>query len=353
MITDWLSNSFYGNTVLAYATALLIFLVSSSILKIVKTVVLHRLKRWAKKTETTLDDLIISLLDRCFLPPLYFGILYFSLRTLVLSPALLRLLNIAGVLIITFFGVRAITQFLDYLLRRTFVEKGDEEEMESREKRLQGIMPALRVLVWGLGLVFLLDNLGFKISTVIAGLGIGGIAVALAAQAVLGDLFSYISVLLDRPFEVGDFIIVEDQMGVVEKVGIKTTRLRSLGGEQLIFSNSYLTSSRIRNFKRMERRRVLFRIGVTYQTPLERLKEIPETIRSIIESVENATFDRCHFFAFGDSSLDIETVYYVESNDYALFMDVQQAINLAAMEALEEKGVEFAYPTQTLFLNKE
>ncbi|MEE9594372.1 MAG: mechanosensitive ion channel family protein, partial [Candidatus Hydrothermarchaeales archaeon] len=217
---------------------------------------------------------------------------------------------------------------------------------------LKAIRPVIKVFIWGFGVIFLLDNLGFEISTVVAGLGIGGIAVALAAQAVLGDLFSYFAIMIDRPFEIGDFIIVGDYLGTVEHVGIKTTRIRSLGGEQLVFSNTDLTNSRVRNYKRMEKRRVLFTMGVTYQTSHEKLKEIPTVIRDIIENISDTVFDRAHFSSYGDFSLVFEVAYYVASGDYKKYMDIQQEINLKIKEEFEKRGIEFAYPTQTVYLNK-
>lgn len=203
-----------------------------------------------------------------------------------------------------------------------------------------------------MGLVFLLDNLGFRVSAVITGLGIGGIAVALAAQAILGDLFAYFVIFFDRPFETGDFIVVEDKQGAVEYIGLKTTRVRSLNGEQLIFSNKDLTDSRIHNYKKMERRRAVFQLGVTYQTPLEQIREISGLVKQIIENQQDVVFDRGHFTKYGDFSLNFEFVYYILATDYNKYMDIQQTINLAIFELFEKKGIEFAYPTQTLFMTK-
>lgn len=186
----------------------------------------------------------------------------------------------------------------------------------------------------------------------IAGLGIGGVAVALAAQAILGDLFSYFAILFDRPFEVGDFIILGDFLGTIEHIGIKTTRVRSLGGEQLVFSNTDLTSSRVRNYKRMGQRRVVFKLGVTYQTTLTQLETIPGMIEKIVKNVKNTTFDRAHFLSYGDFSLIFEVVYYVMSRDYNKYMDIQQEINFAVKKEFEAGNIEFAYPTQTVYLTK-
>jgi small-conductance mechanosensitive channel len=198
-----------------------------------------------------------------------------------------------------------------------------------------------------------LDNLGFDITALVAGLGIGGIAVALAVQSVLGDLFASLSIVLDKPFVIGDFIIVDQYLGTVEHVGLKTTRIRSLSGEQVIFSNSDLLTSRVRNFKRMYERRIVFEVGVTYQTSYENVAAIPSMIRSIIEAQGETRFDRSHFKSYGDSSLVYETVYYVRSPDFNVYMDTQQAINLALYQEFAKRGIDFAYPTRTLYVHNE
>ena len=205
-----------------------------------------------------------------------------------------------------------------------------------------------RLVLWS-GLVLLgLDNLGVDITALVAGLGVGGIAVALAVQSILGDLFASLSIVLDKPFVVGDFIIVDDLLGTVEYVGLKTTRVRSLHGEQIIFSNTDLLQSRIRNYKRMEERRVVFALGVTYATSRENLALIPQLIRGIIDRVADVRFDRAHLKGFGAYSLDFEVVYYVRDGDYNRYMDIQQVINLAIVDAFAAAGIEFAFPTQTL-----
>jgi len=198
--------------------------------------------------------------------------------------------------------------------------------------------------------LLVLDNLGFNITTLVAGLGVGGIAVAMASQSVLADLFASLSILLDKPFKVGEFIIVGDMMGSVENIGLKTTRVRSLGGEQLVFSNADLLSSRIRNYRRMEERRVVFTIGVEYSTSYEKLKRIPGMIKDIILSVDHTRFDRSHFMNYGDFSLNVETVFYVLSSDYNLYADVRQEINLALFKKFEDEGIVFAFPSQTVYL---
>jgi len=209
----------------------------------------------------------------------------------------------------------------------------------------------LRVSVWAIVLLLVLDNLGVNITALVAGLGVGGIAVALAAQNILSDLFASLSIVLDRPFAVGDFLIIDDYLGNVEQVGLKTTRIRSLSGEQLIFSNNDLLGSRIRNYGRMFERRIVFSLGVTYQTPAEQLRRMPDIIREVIEAQDKVRFDRAHFQKYGDFALVFEIVYYVVSSDYAHYMDVQQNINLLIYERFADEGIEFAYPTQTLYVS--
>jgi small-conductance mechanosensitive channel len=205
-----------------------------------------------------------------------------------------------------------------------------------------------RMLVWVVVLLLLLDNLGINITTLVASLGIGGIAVALALQNILGDLFASLSIAIDKPFVVGDFIIVDELMGTVNNVGLKTTRLQSLSGEELIFSNNDLLKSRIRNYKHMAERRVLFGFGVTYDTPPATLQALVSKIQQIIEAEEGTRFDRAHFKGFSASSLDIEVVYYMLSADFNPYMDTQQRINLALLDYCKDQGISFAFPTQIL-----
>ena len=208
----------------------------------------------------------------------------------------------------------------------------------------------LRLVIWTLIFLLTLDNLGVDITTLVAGLGIGGLAIALAVQSILGDLFASLSIALDRPFVVGDFIVLGDFLGTVEAIGIKSTRVRSLGGEQIILGNSDLLNSRVRNYGRMSERRVQFSVGVTYETPEDVVRKIPGLIRQIIDDQDGVRFDRAHFAKFGDFALEFETVYYVLSSDYNVFMDTQQEIYFALLTAFAGAGIEFAYPTQKLWM---
>ena len=349
MLKDIMQVTFLQNRIMDYIVFLSIFFIGIITIQILKRFILNRLKGWAEKSATTLDNFLIQIFETKLLPLFYFGVFYLSTKSLTLNPSVSKIIDVLGVVLLTFFIIRLLTSLINYSLESYWAKK---ETAVDRQKTMKTMLPIIKVIVWGIGITFLLDNLGFKISAVIAGLGIGGIAVALAAQTILGDLFSYFVIFFDRPFEVGDFIIIGEYLGAVEHIGIKTTRIRSLGGELLVFSNTDLTNSRLRNYKRMEKRRVVFKFGVTYQTTLKQLKEISGIIKTAIENVNDAAFDRAHFASYGNFSLDFEVVYYVMSSDYNKYMDIQQEINFRIKEEFEKREIEFAYPTQTLFLEK-
>ena len=235
--------------------------------------------------------------------------------------------------------------FKQYLSRQT--------DTTDQDKLLTITESFTKLVTWIIAVVFILDNLDIKISGLLAGLGVGGIALGIASQSIFQDIFSYITIFVDKPFEIGDFIIIGDFRGVVEYIGIKSTRLRSLSGEQLVFSNTDLTSSRIQNYRRMHRRRINFKFGVTYDTPLEKIKEIPGIVKEIVEAKNKTEFDRAHFHAYGDYSLIYEVIYYVQDKDYATYMDIQQEINFELKAIFNEKDISFAFPTQTINLTQK
>lgn len=348
MLQAMLNQIVFENSVYSYLTALLIFTVAFFTVKLFDHAVLNRLKIWAETATGKMDIYLFQTLEKTLLPALYFGSFYVAVRSLMLPALLNRSIDIIGIIIVTIAGIRFIITMVEYTLLFSIKSK----DLSDREHIIKAIIPFLRIALWGIGLVFLLDNLGFQISTVIAGLGIGGIAVALAAQAMLRDLFSYVAIVFDRPFELGDFITIDGHMGTIEHIGIKTTRIRSLGGEQLIFSNSDLTNSRIQNLKRMETRRIVFKFRIHYQTSSQQLREIPLIVKQIIESIAETRFDRAHFSSFGESALMFDVVYYVVGSDYTQYMNIQQEINLKLKEALEERNIKFAYPAQTIYLEK-
>ncbi len=326
-------------------------IIASSIilLKLIQLFIIKRLTSKASTTKTTIDDFLIALAKSSLMPLLYVVAVYASLHYLTFSERIQSIINIVLMVVTTFYVLRMITSFIGYLFNQAL--KRQQHNLQ-REKQSKGILLIIQVVVWVTGFLFLIDNLGYDITTLVAGLGIGGIAIALAAQAILGDLFSYLVIFFDRPFEIGDFIIIDDKMGTVEYIGIKTTRLRTLDGEQLICSNTDLTNSRVHNYKRMQERRIVFGLGVIYETSAAKLKIIPRLLKNIIESTGGTRFDRAHFKSFGDFSLNFEVVFYVLSPDYNTYMDIQERINTRIFELFEKEQIDFAFPTQTLFINK-
>jgi len=343
------SKIILGNPLWEYLWSLCIFIAGLLIVLAIKFILFKKMASWAKKTNTPYDDLIAKNMRGKIMPLLYFTAFYVSIMRLNINDSINRALNVTALALFIFFSVRFIMTVVIFW----FEHYWERNEDDSSRKSIAMAMTAIfKVILWSTAILIFLDNLGIKISAIIAGMGIGGVAVAFAAQALLGDIFSYFSILLDHPFEIGDFIIVENHKGTVEYIGIKTTRLRSLDGEQLIFSNTDLTGSRLQNYKRMERRRVMFRFGVTYETTVERLKEIPAIVKEIIDAIEIADFDRTHFLEYGDFSLNFEVVYFVNNSEYEVYCGVQQEINLKLKEELDSRKVEFAYPTSTVYVKK-
>lgn len=343
---ETLQQVYFNNTVQDYLISLGIIVFGMLILRIFRNLLLQRLKKWSAKTETKVDDFIIEGVEKFGLPVLNLVLMYYSIQYLELSPKIQKLVDTAIAVVVTYFIARIVLRIVNASLE-SYVRR--QENGEEKIKQLKGIAIVINIVGWMLAAVFLFDNLGYNVTAIVTGLGIGGIAIALAAQTILGDLFNYFVIFFDRPFEVGDFIVVDDKKGTVEYIGLKTTRVNSLTGEQMVFSNSDLTNSRIHNFKRLQRRRIVFSVGVTYQTTPGQLKKIPTIIRGIIEQQSLATFDRSHFSGYGDFSLNFETVYFAETAEYNQHMDIQQNIFLQIFEAFTTEGIEFAYPTQTVY----
>ncbi len=337
----------WGNPMYKYILAVAAIAVGFAVVNVIKQVAAKKLRELSKKTTTLIDDFIVDILEKLALPVANILVVFLSLKILAMPPLAEKAVNTVLMACLTFAVARFAYLSTAFAFKQYWIRQGKSDALE---RSLNGILRVVGFLIWSLAVIFFLDNIGFKVSTVIAGLGIGGVAVALAAQAILQDLFSYFSIIFDRPFEVGDFIIIDSFLGTVEYIGIKTTRIRSLSGEQLIFSNTDLTNSRVRNYKRMQLRRVVFGIGVTYNTPLENLKEIPKIIKGIIENIPDTRFDRAHFASYGDFSLNYEIVYYVLDSDYNKYMDIQQEINFRIKEEFDKRGIEFAFPTQTIYM---
>lgn len=344
-----LTDTYYGNELQAWLIALGTTLGILIALRIIERILIARISKLTTKTTTIADDLVVGALRKTKLTYLTIVAIFIgsmpleletNVRDVLWKVLIIATLVQAGIWISTALQI--------------WLENYRKEETDGGARMTMNALSFIaRLILWTTIVLLILDNLGVDVTALVAGLGIGGIAVALALQNILGDLFSSLSIVLDKPFVIGDFIIVGDLLGSVEHIGIKTTRVRSLSGEQLVFSNTDLLTSRIRNYGRMAERRVVFKIGVIYQTPVDKLEKIPSIIRDAIEARDDTRFDRSHFGSYGDFSLDFETVYYVLSADYNLYMDIQQVINLAIFRKFAEEQIEFAYPTRTLFLQNE
>lgn len=344
-LLEKLQYEWHGNTLQNYLVALAVFVGGVLFIRLVRKATVRYLRKWAEKTEGTLDDFLVSVLEKNLLPIFNLGFLYLGMRYLNLPEKLDKALNILYGIVITWFTVRIILR----LIRHTLENYADKQpDPEAKKKELRGLSAIIKLLIWSLAVVFLLSNLGYNVTGIVAGLGIGGIAIALAAQAILGDLFSYFVILFDKPFEVGDYITVDDKKGTIEKIGLKTTRVRSLTGEVIVMGNTNLTSARVHNYKQLQRRRIAFILAVIYETPPEKLEQIPAMVQKIIEGREHITFDRAHLVAFATSSLNYEVVYFVENSDLLIHMNQQQSIYLEILKKFAAEGIEFAYPTQTM-----
>lgn len=338
-----------NNALWRWVVALGVFLAVYMALSLVKGLGQRRLANLADKADNAALRLGAELLGRRS-NRIVFAVVALYAASLALEVPDAAAQALRGATVVALFVQAALlgNGLIHYWVSRALRER---EQLDPETVSVMSLVSLVsRLVLWTLVLLVVLRNVGVDITALVAGLGVAGIAVALAVQNVLGDLFAALSIILDKPFVVGDFIIVGEYLGTVERIGLKTTRIRSLSGEQLVFSNMDLLNSRIRNYKRMQERRVVFTIGVTYQTPYEKLAAIPSMIREIIEAQETTRFDRAHFARYGDFALVFEVVYYVTVPDYNVYMDIQQRINLELYRRFTAEGIEFAYPTQTVYL---
>lgn len=349
---QFLQTEYLGNTLqawlLASGAAVLVFIGTW----IVALGGLKRLARAAGRTGNRWDDVIGAALESSKKLAFLIAAVFLSAGMLDLPDRVVSIMRSVAVVAVLIQGGLWLSAGLTAWLAVRREESTQDEASTLMTMSVIGI--AVRITLWSMILLLALDNMGVDVTALVAGLGVGGIAVALAAQSILGDLFASLSIVLDKPFTLGDFLNVDGFLGSVEEIGLKTTRVRSLSGEQVVFSNTDLLNSRIRNYGRMFQRRVVLSLGVTYQTPRSELESIPGIVREAIEQHGvKVRFDRSHMAAYGDSAIMFESVYYVLDPNYNIHMDIQQAILLALHEAFEQRGIEFAYPTQTVFLATE
>lgn len=347
----FLEKIYFANTLQTWLISLVAVFVTFLALLIARKIMLRHLAVLADRTETQLDDLLLAVLSKTKLFFLFFVSVYVGSNILDLPPNILKVWNKIFFVVVIIQLAFWVGRGMSFVIGVNVKKRMADDAASATTISVLGFIS--KFLLWSIALLLILDNLGVNITSLVAGLGVGGIAVALAVQNILGDLFASLSIVIDKPFVIGDFIIIDQMMGTVEHIGLKTTRLRSLSGEQLVFSNNDLLKSRVRNYKRMTERRILFSFGVIYQTPPDKLPLINSIVREIIEKQEQVRFDRVHFKEYGDSSLNFEVVYFVKDPDYNIYMNIQQAINLEIFRRFQQEGIEFAYPTRTLFVQHE
>jgi small-conductance mechanosensitive channel len=348
---EFLGKVYLGNALQNWLIAVCILIVVFSVLKIIHRAAISKLSKLAAATDNQIDDLLVSMFKQTKFLILLVASAYIASSAITIKPAIAALWQKTVILILIVQGGLWASAGISFGLGRTIQKRMDQDASSATTINLLGFVA--RLILWVIVLLLVLDNLGVNITGLVAGLGIGGIAVALAVQNILGDLLASLSIVLDKPFVIGDFIVVDNLSGTIEHIGLKTTRLRSIDGEELIFANNDLLKSRIHNHKRMQERRAAFSFGVVYQTPLSKLTMINNIVREIIEAQKQVRFDRIHFKEFGDSALNYEVVYFVTNQDYKIYMDVRQTINLEIFRRFQEEGIEFAYPTRTVYVQNQ
>lgn len=346
--TAWLNAEFLRNSVQDYLMAGVTFAVVLAAGYLVRGMALRRLKALAARTATDFDDFVVDLLGQIRHLELFIVSSFIASRGLRLDKGFDKAFRVVLVVLLTYRIVRLLQSSFAYGVRKYLAWETHQDP--SSQALGQTVLWLVNMALGVCGAIFVLDNLGISVTAVMAGLGIGGVAVALAAQTVLKDLFSSLCIIMDRPFKPGDFIVVGEHKGIVERVGIKTTRIRSISGEVLVFSNSTLTDSPIRNFGLMQERRIVFNFGLSGQTPLEKIRRVPGIVETALRKLPKVRFDRAHLSGFGPASMDFEVVYFVLTDDYNFYMDCQHNFNLAILEALAGEGIELSIPVRKVFL---
>ena len=337
---------FWNNSLFKYLIALIVFIISIvSMLLALMFLLKILLKLNTKFQSTFIVELVKSIRNRTK-PIIFIASLAIARIGLTLpkeeSGYFGKIVVVFIIVFITLFICDVITNFTNnYLTKKKEVIISD------------GIITIIKALVWVIGFLTILSNLGVNVNTFITGLGVGGVAVAFAAQSIIADLFNYFVIVFDKPFLKGDFIQIDQDLGTVEYIGIKSTRIRRNSGEQLLISNTNLLASRIQNYRVLEKRRRYMVIGVEYSTPLEKLKVIPNIVKDIIQNTNNTEFYSARFLEFADSSLNFEVIYYITIPDYAEFVRVVEEVNYKIVDEFNKLGVSFAFPSRTLYISKE
>lgn len=348
---EWLEQIFTAKDLTSWFVITILILFSTLAIKLILRLISSRLRILTDKTASVWDDVGVDIIEGLNSVVIFVWIFFISTKALNPSATLLHKVTSIAVVVLSIFQIGIWGHHLIRSWRNNVLNKKIEEDPSS-SAAIGLLYTAIQTTFIAVIVLIGLSNLGVDIGALLAGLGVGGIAVALAAQNVLGDLLASLSIVLDKPFVVGDYIVAGSEKGTIEHIGIKTTRLRSVSGEELILSNKDLLESRIHNHKRMWRRRAVINFGVVYTTPADVLECIPGWVKNFVEQDEKLLFERCHFVKYGESSLDFELVFFVLDSDYNLFMNFQQKLLLDIFRKFSEEKVDFAFPTQSLIINK-
>lgn len=348
MQSEILNLTIFSNTVNDYLVSLIIFFGLLIAFAILQFIIFAKLRNFAKKTENDYDDNLLEVASSVK-PPLYTTLAFFlSLKNLNKTDFTDQLINFLIITLLVYQAVHTLHIFINFVIQKALSGESDE----GTKGAVSTLSNIVKIILWSIGLLVVLQNLGINVTSLVAGLGIGGVAIALASQEILSDLFSSFSIIFDKPFVPGDFIQIDDKMGTVNQIGIKTTRLTTLQGEELVVSNKELTNSKIQNYKKMSERRIVFDFGVEYSTPHKKLVKIPKIVERAVSVSKLTRFERSNFVGFGDSDLKFENVYYLNTSDYKKYKRVQEKINLEIKKYFEKEEIGFAYPTQNIILQK-
>lgn len=331
--------------------ATVIFVSVWILMNVTKSIIIRRLRQVAKFTKSSWDNRVIAAIEKINWPFYWIIPLYMAAQFIELPQNTYKLIRGATIVVVTYYLVKVFQIIVIKALQKQFIAKQQKPE-ESKKTIGTFLEITVKAVLWSLAAILVLQNLGYNVSALLGGLGVAGIAVGFALQNVLIDIFAFFSLYFDRPFEVGDFIAIDNDSGTVQKIGIKSTRIKTLTGQELIISNKELTENRVQNFKKMQNRRVAFEFGVTYETPVTKLKKIPNIVANILKSIDKAELSRVHFKTLAESNLIYEIVYIVNSSDYNTFMDIQEDVNLGLIEQMEKHQINFAYPTKTIIVKK-
>ncbi len=334
---------YLNNALWEYLLFLIFFIGISAVIFLLKYILLRKIARIIK--ERPIFNLFLEVINRIRSPFYAFVSFYISLSILDIPEYLSKIFWIVLVFLVMYRVVMIGYQFIDFGLRFYLKSKDDDKEDTAMIRNIGNVGKGI---LWIFAGIIILSIFGVDVTALVAGMGIGGIAIAFALQSILSDLFSSFSIFLDKPFKEGDFISVGEKMGTVEKIGIKSTRIRALQGEEIIFSNKELTTTQVHNLGNMERRRASFSLGIAYETPIKKMKKVPDIVKKIVEKEDNVQLSSINFRDFGESSLDFLLVYFVESPDWQEFLNTNEKILFNLKEKFDKEGIEFAYPTRTL-----